>query len=103
MSTPGHPWKLVSWDLIQPLDVVQAPDESEWTVAVRLDFPDDPEVSFLLTRVTADGATEVWSDRARTSQVLAWRYSDLAPVSLATERAIGRIRLAGVDATEIRP
>lgn len=104
--TGEHPWIAVAWDLIQPGDVVQSPDGADWHVTGRIDMPDDPEISFMLSEemIAGDGTvfpSSFWTDRPRGTRVQAWRFSESPAIPGAEAFAIGRLRLAGIDVTEV--
>ncbi len=103
MSTSEHPWVDVAWDAVQPGDRVLSPDgATEFHVTARIDFPDDPEINFLLSQVGPDGPDEVeeyWTDRPRGERVQGWRFTHQSSLPGAEAFAVGRLRLAGFDVT----
>lgn len=104
--TGEHPWIAVAWDLIQPGDVVQSPDGADWHVTARIDMPGDPLLSFMLSAEPVGDqkqthASDFWTDRPRGTRVQAWRFSESPAIPGAEAFAIGRLRLAGIDVTEV--
>lgn len=102
MSDADHPWVLVEWDVIQPGDVVQAPDGAAWYITARIDMPDDGDLTFLLApSMDATVDESAWTDKVRGSKVNAWRFRDAPELPGAERFAIGRLRLAGFNVAEL--
>lgn len=98
--TDEHPSVPVDWDLVQPGDHVVGPQGGCWVVVAVLDVPGDPVLSFLIEREDRPG-DGVWTDRPRGQIVKGWRFSDSPKIPGAEAFAIGRLRLAGMNVTEI--
>lgn len=94
----AHPWVETTWGVIEPDDVVRAPDGSEWVVEVKigLSFHIRPAG---LPRSLTDGIPDgVWTRREAAEKVTGWRFAPPAPAAPGTlAYAVSCLVLAGFD------